>query len=260
MVTLSTYAALARHNLAAGLSRRGAALTSIVMMFANNIIFFVIWVLYFSNFSSLRGWGLADFSLLMGAGTWGFGVMVVTLGGVREIARVVVDGSLDVHLGRPTHPLPTLLLSRSTASGWGDAASAFVFWCWFADLGLTDLPFAILVSTAGGLVLAALVTMFQSLAFWLPRTSAMGDMFLDMVITITIYPQNIYGFFVRLMLFTALPAAFVTYVPVQAIREGSWLKALMVIAAAIFYSALAAWIFERGLRRYTSGNRMLENR
>jgi hypothetical protein len=33
-----------------------------------------------------------------------------------------------------------------------------------------------------------------------------------------------------------------------------------VLAAAVGYGALAVWIFERGLRRYASGNRILELR
>lgn len=257
---VSTYAALLRHNLLAGLGQRTVAITSAVMMFANNILWFVIWIVYFQTFSSMRGWGLADFSLLMAAGTWGFGVMVVALGGVRDIARVIVDGSLDVHLGRPRHPLPSLLLSRSTASGWGDMASAFVFWFWFGGISLSQLPLALLVATAGGLVLAAAVCIAQSVAFWIPRSSAMAQEFLDMMITVSLYPQTIYGALVRAVLFTLIPAAYMTYVPVQAMREGSWSKAAAVVGAAAAYWLLAVWVFDRGLRRYASGNRMIENR
>jgi len=253
-------AALSGQNIAAGLVRRGAAVMSMVMMFANNILFFVIWLVYFANFSSLRGWQLADLALIMGAGTWGFGVMVVALGGVREIARAVDDGSLDVHLGRPRHPLPSLILSRSVVSGWGDMASAFVFWFWFGDLALAQLPFILVVATAGGLVFAAAVVTVQSLAFWITRASALGDDFLNVMVTVSIYPQNIYGMMVRAALYSVFPAAFITYVPVMAVREGSWTKGVLVIVAAAVYAAIAAWVFTRGLRRYASGNRMIEIR
>jgi hypothetical protein len=45
--------------------------------------------------------------------------------------------------------------------------------------------------------------------------------------------------------------------PVQAVREPSVLKALGVLAAALLYTALAKWTFDRGVRCYASGNRML---
>ena len=48
-------AALARLNLATVSARPWLALGSSLMMFGNNLIFFLIWVIYFANFSSLRG-------------------------------------------------------------------------------------------------------------------------------------------------------------------------------------------------------------
>jgi ABC-type uncharacterized transport system permease subunit len=55
-----------------------------------------------------------------------------------------------------------------------------------------------------------------------------------------------------------VPAAFVALLPVEAVREGSLLKALAVLGAAVVYVTLATAIFARGLRRYASGNRMVE--
>jgi ABC-type uncharacterized transport system permease subunit len=80
------------------------------------------------------------------------------------------------------------------------------------------------------------------------------------VIMTTVYPQHVFGSTVRLVLFTLLPVAFMAQVPVEAIREADPLKALSVIAAAIFYGALAVIVFDRGLGHYASGNRMVTNR
>ena len=62
------------------------------------------------------------------------------------------------------------------------------------------------------------------------------------------------------MLFTVFPTAFVALVPVEAVREADPLKVLVLLGAALVYAGLAVWIFERGLRRYASGNRVLELR
>jgi len=69
-----------------------------------------------------------------------------TAAGVRDLAQTIVDGGLDLHLGRPRHPLPSLLLSRSAPSGLGDLASALVFWLWLAGRGMAELPLLILVA------------------------------------------------------------------------------------------------------------------
>jgi ABC-2 type transport system permease protein len=252
--------ALLATNLKAGFARPGAAATQLVLMFANNLVFFVVWALYFERFPDLRGWGKADVALLYGIAAFGYGLVVAFAGGMRDIARAIVDGSLDVHLGRPRHPLPSLVMSRSIPSGLGDVASAPVLWFWLGERGLADLPLLVGLSVAGGLVMMATIVIAQCAVFWWPATLRLAEQFWEVVLMIAVYPQHVFGAGVRLVLFTLLPVAFMSQVPVEAIREADPAKALSVVAAAILYGALAVVVFDRGLRRYASGNRMVTNR
>jgi ABC-2 type transport system permease protein len=257
---LAYVAALLRVNLAGSFARPVFATTSAAMMFANNLILFLLWVIYFADFSSLRGWGLQDLALLLGIVAWAFGLTVFLAGGLRDLAATIADGGLDVHLGRPRHPLPGLLLSRSIPSGLGDMASALLFWLWLGGAGIGDLPLLLAVSTAAAIVLGATLVVTQCLPFWLPGAAALSEELFNMLLLIVFYPQNTYGFVVRLVLFTVFPAAYIGLLPVEAVRDHSLAQALILLAAAIGYGALAVWVFERGLRRYTSGNRVLELR
>lgn len=256
--SLAYLAALLGANLRAAFARPVAALVAALFMLGNNLILFVVWVIYFANFSSLRGWVAADLALLLGVVAWAFGLAVLVAGGGREIAQQVADGTLDVHLGRPRHPLPSLLASRSLPSGLGDMASAPVFWLVFAGRGLGDVAFLLLVATAAAVVIVATMVATQSLAFWLPRAATLCEELFQMFLMVCFYPQHPFAFTVRLVLFTVVPAAFVALLPVEAVREGSVLKALAVLGGAVVYMAIATAIFARGLRRYASGNRMIE--
>ena len=258
--TLGYVAALLRINLAAGFARPIFTLASAAMMLGNNVILFLVWVIYFANFSSLRGWGLQDLALLIGVVAWAFGLTVFLAGGIRDLAATIADGGLDIHLGRPRHPLPGLLMSRSIPSGLGDMVSAFLFWFWLGGAPLGDLPLLLAVATAAGGVLAATLTIFQCLPFWLPGAAALAEDLFNGLMLVILYPQHPYGFLVRAVLFAAFPTAFIALLPVEAIRHHSLVEALAVLAAALAYGALAVWVFERGLRRYTSGNRILELR
>ena len=100
----------------------------------------------------------------------------------------------------------------------------------------------------------------QCAVFWWPGALRLADQFWEVVVMISVYPQHIFGSGVRLVLLTVLPIAFMSQVPVEAVREGDPMKVLAVLAAAVFYGALAIVVFDRGLRRYTSGNRMVLNR
>lgn len=252
--------ALMRANLAAAFARPVAALTMAAMMFANNLLFFITFIIYFANFPSLRGWAREDVALLTGMVCWGFGLAILLTDGMRDLGRLIAEGGLDVYLGRPRHPLPALLLSRSTPSGLGDMASALVFWLALSGHHAVSLPLILLVATCGGITVAATITIFQCVVFWLPRGSMLAEELLQMFLTVAYYPQHIYGFTIRVMLLTVFPAGFVALVPVAAVRDADPLLALACVAAALAYGALAWFVFERGLRHYSSGSRIIEIR
>jgi ABC-type uncharacterized transport system permease subunit len=230
------------------------------MMFANNLIMFLIWVIYFSNFSSLKGWRLDDMALLIGIVAWGFGLTVFLVGGVRDLARTIVEGGLDLYLGRPRHPLPALLMTRCLPSGLGDIASALVFWLLLAGRTPGDLPLLLLVATSAAVVFAASWTMSQCLVFWWPGALPLCEELFNTFLMVAFYPQHAYGFTLRLALFTVFPTAFVALLPVEALREADPLKVLAMVGAAFLYAGLAVVMFNRGLRHYASGNRLLELR
>lgn len=252
--------ALLATNLRAGFGNPRQATTQLVLMVVNNMFFLAIWALYFERFPALRGWGRADVGILYGVTAFGFGLTVALAGGMRDLARTIVDGSLDVHLGRPRHPLPSLLMSRSIPAGFGDVISAFVIWLWFAERSVADLPLLILLSTAAGMVMMATVVVSQCMVFWWPGVLRLAEQFWEVILMITIYPQHVFGPAIRLVFFTVLPVAFMSQLPAEAIREGDPLKMFAVFAAALVYGTIAVVVFDRGLRHYASGNRMTANR
>ncbi|HTE39809.1 MAG TPA: ABC-2 family transporter protein [Steroidobacteraceae bacterium] len=252
--------ALVRLNSRTIVARPALTLLSVGMMIGNNFILFAIWVIYFNKFSSIQDWTLPDMSMVLGVMAWAVGLTFVLFGGVRDLARTIVNGGLDVHLGRPRHPLPGLLISRSIPSGIGDMLSALLFWLWLGERSWAELPILIVVSTAAAIVFTATLTATQCLVFWFPRAiSACEDVF-NMVVMVAFYPQHSYGFFVRLILFTVFPTAFISLVPAQSVRDGNHWLIVAMLGAAVFYSGVAVAIFNRGLRLYSSGNRILELR
>jgi ABC-2 type transport system permease protein len=229
-------------------------------MAANNLLFFITFVIYFRNFSSLKGWVREDIALLIGMTCWAFGLAVFLAGGIRDLANTIASGGLDPYLGRPRHPLPALLLSQSLPSGLGDMASGVVFWMVLGHRGLGDLPLLLLVGTLGAIVVTATATLFQCLTFWLPRSALLAEEMFQMFMMVAYYPEHPFGFAVRLILLTVFPAGFVAMVPVEAVRDADPLKLAACAGAALVYAGLAWLVFERGLRRYTSGSRIIELR
>ena len=241
-------------------ARPAVTLSAAAFMVANNLVFFVTWAIYFANFSALRGWRIEDVALLIGMVVWAYGVAVVFAGGIRTMARTIVDGGLDVHLGRPRHPLPALVLGRPVPSGLGDMASALPFWLWLGHRGVGDLPLLILVASAAAVILASAVAIMQCLVFWWPRAVGFCEHLYEMFVMVTYYPQHAYGFGARALLLTVFPAALIGFLPAEAVRAHSAILIIAVIGAAAVYGGLALLVFNLGLRRYASGNRFAELR
>ena len=68
-------------------------------------------------------------------------------------------------------------------------------------------------------------------------------------------PPEVFGGALKVLLFTALPAGIVAYLPLRAIREASLPYALLLLLLTALYLRVALWVFSAGLKRYSSGSR-----
>ena len=96
--------------------------------------------------------------------------------------------------------------------------------------------------------------MTASLTFYIGDSGTLSDQWRTVMLTFSTYPPTLFDGFVRVLLFTAIPAAFVSYLPVQALRSLSWGYAGAAILGAASVLGIATLVFYRGLRRYESGN------
>ena len=110
-------------------------------------------------------------------------------------------------------------------------------------------------SVAGCVVLMATSALLHSAAFWLGRTESAGRQLYESTLMFSLYPDTLFTGPIRWILFTVIPAGFVGYLPAELIRAPSALTAAELAVAVIAYALLAAWVFKRGLRAYSSGSR-----
>jgi ABC-2 type transport system permease protein len=242
-------------NLRSALALRGTFVLQVTFMILNNLAFFVFWWVLFDQVPSVRGFGLPDVMLLFGLSASGFGLAVTVAGGVRHLGRFIDDGALDPLLAQPKPTLLYALGMRSQASGIGDFLSG-VGLVWFSGyVTFTKLPLLAFVIVASAAVFVASGVVFFGLAFWLPRSDALARQLWELLITFSLYPEQLFGGVMRLVLFTVLPASFVAHVPARIVRDAGWADVSLLGAAVLGYALFAVWFFGRGLRRYSSGSR-----
>jgi ABC-2 type transport system permease protein len=252
---LSFVRALVATNLKATLALRSAFVIQVGFMALNNFTFFVFWWALMVRVTTLRGWNLSDIELLFGIVAAAFGLTVTLAGGVRHLGRLIDDGALDTLLTQPKSVLVHALGMRAQPSGCGDLISGLIFVAWAGHVSWRTMPIVVVVIVASALIFVACGIVFFSLAFWLGRAETVATQLWELLVTFSLYPEPLFGGALRLVLFTLLPAGFVGYLPVRILRAPSFASVATLLLVAIAYLCAAVLLFDRGLRRYSSGSR-----
>ena len=185
--------ALVATNLRASLALRGAFWLQASFMALNNLAYFSVWWIFFARFDDIGGWRLPDLAALYGLVAASFGLTIVLCGGLRDLARHIVEGSLDTWLTQPRPALLQALASNSRASGWGDVASGLCFLVASGVVSPLEIPLAIAAALMAATVFVCCGLILHSLAFWLGDVDSLVRQVWEFLITFSLYPPTLFS-------------------------------------------------------------------
>ena len=126
----------------------------------------------------------------------------------------------------------------------------------FAGYGAPErLPVVLLAIVLSASVFVASGVLVHSAAFWLGRIEAVARQVGEFLITFSVYPPPLFGGGLRVLLFTLIPAGFVSYLPAQLVRDFDVGTLLFAVGGSVVYAGVAWVVFHAGLRQYASGSR-----
>jgi ABC-2 type transport system permease protein len=108
-------------------------------------------------------------------------------------------------------------------------------------------------SLCGAVVLTGFLVMMGALTMFVGGRGEQADLGFQAILILASYPLDIFGGLTKLLLFTLIPAAFVSGLPTKLVDDFSLLNAVPVVLSALLFAALGVFSFRAGLRRYTSG-------
>lgn len=243
-----------RINLLAAMEYRLAFFVQAIGMLLNDLAFAIFWVLYFARFPDVAGWSVGDLALIWAVGATSIGLSAALMGNCTRVATIVVQGQLDYYLGLPKDALLHVLLSRSGLAGWGDVAFGVIAYVLFGPRDLPSIALYVLLVLLSFTVFVAFNVLVGCLGFWIGSAEQTAYQAQQAVINFSLYPGAIFQGWVRVMMFTVIPAGFITHVPVELLRafDPRWLAVLIGVALGLSFAALVT--FRVGVRRYESGN------
>jgi ABC-2 type transport system permease protein len=242
-------------NVRAAMAYRTAFVTGVAFMAINDAMWILFWTLFFRRFPALSGWTLEDVVTLWAVVAAGFGVATGLLGNGRpEGARVIVSGRLDYYLSLPRNVLLHFLGGSISIGAFGDALFGVAAFGLVVRPGIEGWALFLTLVLAVALIFLSFGVLMNSLTFWIGNSEGLGMQVMNVMITFSTYPLDLFNAAVKVALFTLVPAGFAGYLPVTILREFDPLRLALTLGFAVTATVVACLVFYAGLRRYESGS------
>lgn len=251
---ISLAAAYVRLNWLSHIEYRGAFFLEAAGMFFNNLIWLGFWTYFFKAFPAVPSWKSTDVITLWAVAAAGFGLAFVICGNCRVLASIIAKGELDTWLLYPRHLLSHFLLGKMKPSAFGDMVFGFVTYLLFVKPDLPHIFLFGILTVSVAILFIAFSIIVGSLSFFLGNAESLATHWEESLITFSLYPAPLFEGRIRIVLYTVVPALFVSYYPIEALRSLSLTYTLYAFAGSLVLSIVAVIVFYVGLKRYESGN------
>lgn len=245
-----------KSSIESAMSYRASFIAQVFGMFANDFCWLIVWMLFFTKFPSVNGWGLHDTMLLYAFGTVVYSFYVFLGDGIFVLPRQIVTGELDTYLVMPKNLLWSVAMSNFTISALGDGLFGITLMVITLGFAPLHIAFFLFIAMLSSIIFLDFVLIISSLAFWLGDIEDVTHRLVIMFVSLMFYPRTIYTGLLKLLTMTVFPAFFAVMVPLELIHHFSWTNFAILIASVMVGTTFAVWLFYKGLDRYESGNLM----
>ena len=213
------------------------------------------------RFREIGGWNVYEIGLLYGMAWIAMSLYRTFAPELNDFERHIVQGTFDSLLIRPW-PTLLVLLSRNVElrklGGTVQGACVFVL-CARAlveagTLSSGAVAYMVAMALFGTLIPVALSLATATCAFWIGRSDSLTTFTMYAPITASQYPLTIFPGWLRALLTSILPVAFINFIPVQYLlgKGGSWISLVAAPVAAVASFVIAYRFWRLGERHYHS--------
>lgn len=243
-------------NIKAVLEYRINFLLQFFGMMLNNAAFAAFWAILIARTGSVGGYGFSDIMFVWGLVSTAFGLAHIVFGNIRGLSRLVIEGSLDIYLLQPKDVWLNLLASRTIVSAWGDFAYGFIILALLPGINPLQWLLFIALIVPAALIFVAIFALAETLCFFMGNSTAIASAISEFLLTFSLYPEGVHAAWYRWLLYSLIPSAFIAFVPLRIFRAVDWPMVPVLWLLALGYVVVAWLVFQAGLKRYESGNRM----
>jgi ABC-2 type transport system permease protein len=223
------------------------------IMLANDLSWVAFWVLFFNRVGNIRGWNVQHVLLLFAVLTMVAGISLGLLANARKIGELAAEGELDAALALPIHPLSYLLVRRIDIAMLGDLIFGPILFLVSGEPTIERAAIFVVASLCGAAVMVGFLIAMGALTLFVGGRGEQADLGFQAVLILASYPVDLFAGATKVLLFTAVPAAFITGLPTSLVHDFQPDVALALAGAAAVFVGLGVALFQLGMRRYASG-------
>lgn len=235
-------------------AKRSSFWFQVGVMVTNDLFFVAFWLLFFNEVESVRGWDVERTLLLLSMLATVTGAAMGLFPNARRLGEMISDGRIDAVLALPADPLTYLLARSVDAALLGDLVFGPALFVALGDVTPERVALYLVGSVTGTVVFVSFLVLLGSATFFAGGRGEHSELGLHAILMLSSYPPDIFGGATRLLLFTAVPAAFVSGLPTRLVDDFSLALAGTMLSVAAGFALAAYGVFSAGLRRYRSGS------
>lgn len=230
-------------------------ISNILFMILNNACMIVQWVVLFSLKSDMGGYTFKQVLLLWGMASGVYGVSRFFFKKCFSLSDTINNGKLDAYIVQPKNVLLSAITSDIEVSALGDMLYALIVY-FIYGFNIKTFFLYILFCITGGLILASVSVILNSLSFWFNNADMVSDVGNSLMVNFATYPDGIFKGLTKWVLFTIIPVGISNYIPVKVLVEFNPYLLMINLGVTLLLIGIAVIVFYRGLKRYSSSNLM----
>lgn len=244
-----------KYNLKSALEYKKSFIIQTIFMIVNNLFFLVYWIVVFSiNDGNLNGLVMKDILLLWSIPTGAWGLSNFLFRGLREIDSLVISGGLDTYLLQPKNMIINIATSKSDFGACGDLLYGLVIGLIACD-GLGEYLQILMYIIIGSIIFMSCFILIRCFSIWIGDMTNISRIYeQSLIITLCTYPYDIFGKSVKILMFTILPAAYITHMPIKLLNNFDIKIFGLILIVTTIYMIFSIKFFYYILKKYESGN------
>lgn len=244
-----------KYNIMRQMENKVTFLTNVIFMILSDATFIIQWLVLFSVKEDFGGYKIQDILVLWGLAAFSFGLSRLLFANAFELPELIVNGKLDSYMVQPKNILISVITSDTSISAIGDMLYGIMV-VLFCKISISQFMLFLLFGITGSIIITNVGIITGCMAFKFVKGGIITDTINNAILSFSTYPDTIFKNSVKLILYTIIPAGFVVYMPLHIIIKFDLVSTLIILGITVVTTLIAFFLFNRGLKKYSSSNLM----